>query len=173
MAVPPPFMSQPLRRNNGQRQAASPPPPQPTNSSETRASDFQHVTRSSPVPSDSRATARPSSDQEDTTAGSKHAYVGSSERAMELAEKKASTSTLLFFNFTDDVSIYMYAMSPYIPISTTFCVAHAADDPDDPFIEDMPDEEISRHVDVYNLLLISILVTGESIFLPILWLPYD
>ncbi|THU93135.1 hypothetical protein K435DRAFT_799979 [Dendrothele bispora CBS 962.96] len=79
MAVPPLFMSQPLRRNNGQRQVASS-PAQPTNSSETRSSDFQHVTRSSPAPSDSRATARPSSDQEDATAGLKHAYVSGSEQ---------------------------------------------------------------------------------------------
>ncbi|THV06295.1 hypothetical protein K435DRAFT_940690, partial [Dendrothele bispora CBS 962.96] len=77
MAVPPPFMSQPLRRNNGQRQAASSSPPQPTNSTETRASVSQRDTRSSPPPSDSRSSARQLSEEEDVCAGSKRVHANS------------------------------------------------------------------------------------------------
>ncbi|THV01821.1 hypothetical protein K435DRAFT_793036 [Dendrothele bispora CBS 962.96] len=75
-----------------------------------------------PAPSDSRATARPSSGQEDATAGLKHAYVGGSEQRKRREKRQWCYRTV----------------SPSIPISTTFRIAHAADDFDDPFIKDIP-----------------------------------
>ncbi|THU82144.1 hypothetical protein K435DRAFT_872621 [Dendrothele bispora CBS 962.96] len=88
MAVPPLLMSQPLRRNNGQRQAASS-PAQPTNSSEMRSSALQHDTRLSPAPSDSRATARLSSGQEDATADPESDKERISKRSRERGDRNA------------------------------------------------------------------------------------
>ncbi|THU87311.1 hypothetical protein K435DRAFT_969946 [Dendrothele bispora CBS 962.96] len=147
MAVPPPFMSQPLRRNNGQRQAASS-PPHPTNSSETRASVSQCETRSSPPPSDSRSSARLSSDQEDTSSGSKRVHASSGGQ-----RKRRKKSAPEMTKYMHAAQWHYRTVSTYIPISTFFRVAHAADDLEDPFIEDMSDEEISWHVDAYHLLL--------------------
>ncbi|THU84523.1 hypothetical protein K435DRAFT_806617 [Dendrothele bispora CBS 962.96] len=148
MAVPPPFMSQPLRRNNGQRQVASSPPPQPTNSSETCVSASQRETRSSPPPSDSRSFARQLSEEEDVCTGSKrvHASTGGQRKRRKKSAPKMT-------KYMHAAQWHYRTVSPYIPISTLFRVAHAADDPEDPFTEEMSDEEISWHVDAYNLLL--------------------
>ncbi|THU96251.1 hypothetical protein K435DRAFT_839134 [Dendrothele bispora CBS 962.96] len=126
MAVPPPFMSLQLPRNNGQRQAA-PASAQTTSSSDTRS---YH-----------RLTKRMAS------AGSKHVYPSGGQRKHG---KKVAPEMARYMHAAQ---WHYRAASPYTPISTLFRVAHATNDPDDPFIEDMSGNEIPWHVNAYSVLL--------------------